>query len=98
MDLYKHLCLSQTYVHTGLPYELQNLFLCRTYPYDRLMCIQDSRRSYRTYATEFNLFEGTRRYHRDYRTCTGIVELILIRALSDTGVPVGTTGLIQRQK
>ena len=25
------------------------------------------------------LFGGTRRYHRDYGTCTGIVELILIR-------------------
>ena len=117
MDLNKHLYLSQAYVHTGLPQELQNLFLCKTYPYNRLMCIQDSRRSYRTYTytdlclfrtpvgvtelvliqnlclfrtpigvTELrlmlqslNLFEGTRRYHRDYRTCTGIAELILIR-------------------
>ena len=26
-----------------------------------------------------HLFGGTRRYHRDYRTCTGIAELILIR-------------------
>ena len=24
-------------------------------------------------------FGGTRRYHRDYETCTGITELILIR-------------------
>ena len=63
---------------------LHNLFLCRTYPYNRLMCIQDSRRSYRTYAyaTKFNLFGGTCRYHRDYGTYTGI---------SDTKVPVGTT-------
>ena len=45
------------------------------------MCIQDSRRSYRTYAMEFNLFGGTRRYHRYYGTYTGI---------SDTEVPVGT--------
>ena len=44
------------------------------------MCIQDSRRSYRTYAyaTEFNLFGGTRRYHRDYGTYTGISEHILV--------------------
>ena len=44
------------------------------------MCIQDSRRSYRTYAyaTEFNLFGGTRRYHRDYETYTGISEHILV--------------------
>ena len=48
------------------------------------MCIQDSRRSYITYAyaTEFNLFGGTRRYHRDYGTYTGI---------SDTEVLIGTT-------
>ena len=26
-----------------------------------------------------NLFGGTRRYHRDYGTCTGIAELILIQ-------------------
>ena len=26
-----------------------------------------------------HLFGGTRRYHRDYGTCTGIAELILIR-------------------
>ena len=26
-----------------------------------------------------HLFGGARRYHRDYGTCTGIVELILIR-------------------
>ena len=26
-----------------------------------------------------HLFGGTRRYHRDYRTCTGIAELIFIR-------------------
>ena len=59
---------------------MQNLFLCRTYPYNRLMCIQDSRRSYRTYAyaMEFNLFGGTRRYHRDYGTYTGISEHILV--------------------
>ena len=25
-----------------------------------------------------HLFGGTRRYHKDYRTCTGIAELILI--------------------
>ena len=25
-----------------------------------------------------HLFGGTRRYHRDYETCTGIAELILI--------------------
>ena len=44
------------------------------------MCIQDSRRSYRTYAyaTEFNLFGGTRRYHRDYGKYTGISERILV--------------------
>ena len=44
------------------------------------MCIQDSRRSYKTYAyaTEFNLFGGTRRYHRDYGTYTGISEHILV--------------------
>ena len=44
------------------------------------MCIQDSRRSNRTYAyaTEFNLFGGTRRYHRDYGTYTGISEHILV--------------------
>ena len=77
------------------------------------MCIQDSRRSYRTYAyaTEFNLFGGTRRYHRDYGTYTGISEHIVVlqnlywsygtytciqvRGLSDAGVPVGTIGLIQ---
>ena len=68
------------------------------------MCIQDSRRSYRTYAsaTEFNLFGGTRRYHRDYGTHTGISEHILVLqnlywyyrtyyCISDTEVPVGTT-------
>ena len=26
-----------------------------------------------------HLFGGTRRYHKDYGTCTGIAELILIR-------------------
>ena len=26
-----------------------------------------------------HLFGGTRRYHKDYGTCTGITELILIR-------------------
>ena len=44
------------------------------------MCIQDSRRSYITnaYATEFNLFGGTYRYHRDYGTYTGISKHILV--------------------
>ena len=57
------------------------------------MRIQDSRRSYRTYATEFNLFGGTRRYHRDYSDAgvpVGTTGLIQILDLSDTGVPVGT--------
>ena len=50
------------------------------YAYHRLMFIRDSRRSYRTYsyATEFNLFGGTRRHHRDYGTYTGISEHILV--------------------
>ena len=59
-----------------LYYELIQVLLLIT-----ILCLfQDFRRSYRTYAyaTEFNLFEGTHRYHRDYRTCTGIAELILI--------------------
>ena len=29
-----------------------------------------------------HLFGGTHRYHRDYGTCTGIAELILIRKYS----------------
>ena len=63
------------------------------------MFIRDSRRSYRTCATEFNLFGGTHRYHRTY---TGISEHILVlqnlywsygtyTCISDTEVPVGTT-------
>ena len=42
-----------------------------------------------------SLFGGTRRYHRDYGTYTGISEHILvlrnIYCNSDTEVPVGTT-------
>ena len=48
----------------GTPVGVTELILCRTY----------------SYTTKFLfLFGGTRRYHRDYGTCTGIAELILIR-------------------
>ena len=52
-----------------------------TFTYHRLMFIRDSRRSYRIYSDS-----GVIRY-KSYQ----------IQDLSDTGVPVGTTGLIQRQ-
>ena len=54
------------------------LYICRTYPYNRLMCIQDSRKSYKTYT---------------YTTEHILVLQILYNAysrISDTEVPVGT--------
>ena len=67
--------LTYSEVPVGTTEIIERILYCRTYSYNRLMCIQDSRRSYRTYAyaTEFNLFEGTRRYHRDYRMYTVIL-------------------------
>ena len=64
----------------GTPVGVTELILMHNLSYNRLMCIQESRRSYKTYAyaTEFNLFGGTRRYHRDYGTYTGISEHILV--------------------
>ena len=70
----------------GTPVGVTELILCKTYTYNRLIFIRDSRRSYRTYLyselivilRSLHLFGGTRRYHRDFRMCTGIAELILI--------------------
>ena len=63
----------------------------RTYPYSALILIKNLYLTdlclFRTpvevtklmlMLRSLNLFGGTRRYHRDYGTCTGIAELILI--------------------
>ena len=95
----------KAYAYSDLPYELQILFLCRTYAYNRLMFIRDSRRSYRTYSYSGLIFiTGL----CSFGTPVGVIELILNRLMFirdsrrsyrtytysiDTGVPVGTTGL-----
>ena len=50
MDLYKYLCLQQAYAYSDLPWELQSLFLCRTYACNRLIIIRVFRRSYRAHS------------------------------------------------
>ena len=64
------LCLFRTPVGVTELVHIQNLGLFRT---------PIGVTELRLMLQSLNLFEGTRRYHRDYRTCTGIAELILIR-------------------
>ena len=68
-----------------------NFFLCRTYPYNRLMCIQDSRRSYRTYywILDIEVPAGTTECFNGTKVPVGTTEQIPY-----TEVLVGTTGLI----
>ena len=84
---YAGLTLITNLFSVGTLVAVTELILCRTYTYNRLIFSRDSRRSYRTYLyselivilRSLHLFGGTRRYHIDYETCTGIAELILIR-------------------
>ena len=84
---YAGLILITDLFSVGISVGVTELILCKTYTYNRLFFSRDSRRSYRTYLyselivllRSLHLFGGTRRYHRDYGTCTGIAELILIR-------------------
>ena len=68
-----------------------NFFLCRTYPYNRLMCIQDSRRSYRTYywSSDIEVPVGTTERFNGTKVPVGTIEQIPY-----TEVLVDTTGLI----
>ena len=54
----------------GTPVGVTELILCRTYTYNRLTFIRDSRRSYRTY--------------------------LMLRSLTYSEVPVGTTEITER--
>ena len=68
-----------------------NLLLCRTYPYNRLICLQDSRRSYKNYycISDIEVPAGTTEHFNGTKVRVGTTEQILY-----TEVLVGTIGLM----
>ena len=85
------LILHRTYTYNRLTFIRDSHRSYRTYPYSALILIQNLYLTdsclFRTpigvtelmlMLQSLNLFGGTRRYHRDYGTCTSIAELILI--------------------
>ena len=88
---YTDLCLFRTPVGVTELILIQNLCLFRTpVGVTELILIQNlclfrtpvGVTELRLMLQSLNLFEGTRRYHRDYGTYTGFVELNLIREYS----------------
>ena len=86
------LILNRTYTYNRLTFIRDSHRSHITYPYSALILIQNLFLTdlclFRTHVgvTELmlmlrslNLFGGTRRYHRDHGTCTGIAELILMQ-------------------
>ena len=64
------------FIHSGIPYELQSLFLCKTYTYNILMFIRDTHRSYRVYSyAELTLITNL----CSFGTPVGVTELMLIQ-------------------
>ena len=75
----------------GTPVGVTELILCRTYTYNRLICLQDSRRSYRTYycISDIEVPAGTTEHFNGTKVPVGTTEQILY-----TEVLIGTTGLM----
>ena len=69
-----NLCLFKTPVGVTELILIQNLYLTDLFPVGTPVGVTKLILILRS----LHWFGGTRRYHRDYETCTGIVELILI--------------------
>ena len=73
--LIPNLCLFKTPVGVTELILIQNLYLTDLFSVGTPVGVTELILILRS----LHLFGGTRRYHRDYGTCTGIAELILIR-------------------
>ena len=90
------LILYRAYTYNRLTFIRDSHRSYRTYPYSALILIQNLYLTdlclFRTpvgvtelmlMLRSLNLFGGTRRYHRDHGTCTGIAELILTLSIRE---------------